>query len=105
MDSFGVVLSTARKKLALSQRQVAESVIKEDGGTISTQYLNDLEHDRRNPPSEHLLRQLAATLKLSPDYLTFLAGQLPDEIRRSQASPEQIDKAFLAFRKALETKQ
>lgn len=104
MDTFGNVLSTARKKLGFSQKQIAELVRKEDGAAISPQYLNDLEHDRRNPPSELLTRQLAQCLRLSPDYLTFLAGQLPEEIRRTAASPEQVDRAFTAFRRALDKK-
>jgi len=104
MASFGTVLSTARKKHNLSQKQVAEAVKKEDGQSISPQYLNDLEHDRRNPPSEPLMKQLAERLELSLDYLTFLAGQLPDEIRQRSASPDQVERAFTAFRKALDRK-
>ena len=101
MATFGEVLATARKTAGLSQKQVAEAVRKQDGSSISPQYLNDLEHDRRNPPSEPLIKQFAETLDLSPDYLIFLAGQLPDELRNAPASSEQVDKAFKAFRKAL----
>lgn len=105
MVTFGEVLSTARKRAGLSQKQVAQEVRKDDGVPISPQYLNDLEHDRRNPPSEALLRQLAKRLDLSVDYLVFLAGELPEELRRTAASPEQVERAFSAFRTALREKR
>jgi transcriptional regulator with XRE-family HTH domain len=101
MESFGGALATARKAAGLSQKEVADTVLKDDGTSISPQYLNDLEHNRRNPPSEHLTRQLAGVLGLSLDYLSFLAGQLPDDFRGAAASPEQVDRAFVAFRRAL----
>lgn len=104
MDTFGGVLAAARKAAGLSQKQVADAVRKEDGTSISPQYLNDLEHDRRNPPSELLMGQLAQVLNLSLGYLNFLAGQLPEEFRGATASPEQVDRAFVAFRREIDRK-
>jgi len=43
----------------MSQKELAGKIKKEDGLPISAQYLNDIEHDRRNPPSEFLIAQIA----------------------------------------------
>ena len=69
------------------------------------QYLNDLEHDRRNPPSEVLLKQFARILNLDLDALYHLAGKLPKDIREAQAPPDRLEAAYKAFRKALENKR
>lgn len=49
METFGKIVSAARKELGISQKDLAAKIVKEDGETISPQYLNDIEHDRRNP--------------------------------------------------------
>lgn len=102
--SFGRVIADARKRVGLSQRDLALRIAKEEGGTISPQYLNDLERDRRNPPSDFLLRQFARELKLSQEYLHFIAGEFPEEFRGVTAAPDQVESAFQAFRKSLKTK-
>ena len=101
--SFGQVISKARKKAQLSQKDLASKIIKEDGEPISPQYLNDIERDRRNPPSEHILKQIAKELNLSSDYLKILAGKLPEDIDVGEYKPEQIDAAIHAFRKTLKS--
>ena len=55
MKTFGTLISEARRAKGLSQKDLAAKVKKEDGQAISAQYLNDIEHDRRNPPSELLI--------------------------------------------------
>ena len=60
--TFGQYIADARKRAGLSQKDLAAKLQKEDGDSISPQYLNDIEHDRRNAPSEHLLDQLADLL-------------------------------------------
>lgn len=100
---FGTYISQRRKELGISQKELANRILKEDGGPISPQYLNDIERNRRNPPSGDLLRQLAEQLSISLDYLSFLAGQFPamdDTIGRSH-EPETVEAAFVAFRKVL----
>lgn len=98
---FGEVVADSRKKLGLSQKDLAAKIRKEDGSPISPQYLNDIERDRRNPPSEYIISQLAKELKLSADYLKILAGKLPEDIDVEHYKPEEIDAAILAFRKRL----
>ncbi len=100
--TFGQVVLQARRRAGLSQKELAARLLKDDGTPISPQYLNDLEHDRRNPPSEHLLEQFAAVLDLPRDYLYFVAGQIPQDLRAGAHRPEQVAIAFRAFRRSLE---
>lgn len=101
--TFGQIISSARKKLGLSQKQLAGRVKKENGESISPQYLNDMERDRRNPPSEHLIAQFAKELGLNKDYLLLAAGTLPQEVKEeiSDSHPDAVDQAFRAFRKRI----
>ena len=106
--TFGEIIAGARKKLGISQKELASRIKREDGKAISPQYLNDIERGRRNPPSEHLVLQLAKQLKLPQDALVLAAGSLPsdieDRIRRSRADPDKfegVERAFQAFRREI----
>lgn len=101
--SFGSVITEARRRQSLSQKELASRIKKEDGSPISPQYLNDLERDRRNPPNDHLLDQLAAQLDLAREYLFYVAGTYPDDLKPAGTeSPERVAAAFRAFRRALQ---
>jgi transcriptional regulator with XRE-family HTH domain len=98
--TFGRYIADARKKLQMSQKELASQILREeDNESISPQYLNDIERDRRNPTSDHLIQQFAKVLKIDADYLNYLAGKLPEEIRRKNLSEDAVKAAFLAFRK------
>ena len=99
--TFGEAITQARKDKKLSQKEVAAATRKEDGSAISAQYLNDIEHDRRNPPSEYIIRQLAATLDLEEDYLFFLAGRFPSDVLELSRDRQDISQAMRAFRRHL----
>ena len=99
--TFGEAITRARKDKKLSQKQVAAGTLKEDGQGISAQYLNDIEHDRRNPPSEYIVRQLADALDLDLDYLLFLAGRFPADVLEMSRDQEGIKTAMKAFRSSL----
>lgn len=99
--TIGDIISTGRKRAGLTQRELAARILKEDGTPISPPYLNDIERDRRNAPSPHLLKQFAEILRLSYDYLLFLAGDLPDDLRNGTYAPEDVEAAFQAFRQTL----
>jgi transcriptional regulator with XRE-family HTH domain len=99
--TFGEAITQARKEKKLSQKEVATATLKEDGESISAQYLNDIEHDRRNPPGESIIRQLARTLDLDADYLFFLAGRFPSDVLELSRDREDISQAMRAFRRNL----
>jgi transcriptional regulator with XRE-family HTH domain len=108
-SSFGSVIASARKEQKLSQKELAERILKEDGQPITPQYLNDIEHDRRSPSSDYLVRQFAKVLKhveVSVDLLTALAGVLTEEDRKlvQKADSRQVEQAFHAFRQTLRKK-
>jgi transcriptional regulator with XRE-family HTH domain len=108
MKAFGDTIAAARKKLGMSQRELAAKILKEDGLPISVQYLNDIEHGRRNPPSsEHLMAQLARALNLPKNQLMVQAGYLPSDIMQPirdliQKQPDKAETVLRAFRKKLD---
>jgi transcriptional regulator with XRE-family HTH domain len=77
--SFGSKIRELRKKKGLTQKAVVSEVLREDGKAIAQQYLNDLEHGRRDPPKPHIIEQLARVLTVRPEYLYFLASEIPSE--------------------------
>lgn len=98
--TFGSYIAEARKRLEMSQKDLAASILREEEEQpISPQYLNDIERDRRNPTSDHLIQQFANVLKIDADYLHYLAGKLPEEIRQRNLSEATVKAAFTAFRK------
>jgi transcriptional regulator with XRE-family HTH domain len=103
MSSFGRAIASARKAKGLSQKELAAKVRKEDGEAITPQYLNDIEHDRRSPQSDHLVREFARVLKIEAESFYAVIGMLPEHERKlvKKATPGQIEEAFLAFRRSL----
>ena len=99
--TFGQYISKRRKELELSQKELAEKILKEDGSHISPQYLNDLERDRRNPPGEHLLHQFSVILGIDEDFLSYLTDGLPPGVRKLSDDPQRVADALRAFRKTL----
>lgn len=102
MKTFGTLISEARRAKGLSQKDLAARVKKEDGQAISAQYLNDIEHDRRNPPSEFLIAQMAEAIDVSKDVLCIAAGTMPTDLQRiATTQPQMVEQAFKAFRRAV----
>lgn len=100
------MISDARKARGLTQKELAARIRKENGEPISAQYLNDIEHDRRNAPSEYFMRQFALALDLPKDYLSLSSGTIPEDVRENVVStrPEEVEEAFKAFRRAVRKK-
>ena len=71
------MVANARKEKGLSQKELAARIKREDGAPISPQYLNDIEHGRRSPSSDQLVRQSAEVLDIGLDYLYYRAPPLP----------------------------
>jgi transcriptional regulator with XRE-family HTH domain len=93
--SFGAKIAEARKNAGLSQKELAEKV------DISPQYLNDIEHGKRNPGAEELIEAFATALNLDSAVLYYLAGRLPTSDVKQGVADEKIIKAYRAFRKTL----
>jgi transcriptional regulator with XRE-family HTH domain len=72
--TFGEAIATARERAGLSQSELATWIIREDGRPISADYLDDLERDRRRPPSRFLVEQFGAVLDIPHGLLVRLAG-------------------------------
>lgn len=96
--TFGRTISDARKAKGWALKDLVKFVQKEDGSPISPQYLNDIEHDRRSPSSDHMVKQLAEALDIDTDWLYYLAGRFPEDIREKKLSKQEVSKAMLAFR-------
>jgi transcriptional regulator with XRE-family HTH domain len=92
--SFGSFIAETRKSKNQSQKELATQI------NISPQYLNDIEHDKRSPSSPQLIEQIAAALEIDPDYLSYLAGRIPEEVKDQKLDQATFQKAMLAFRKA-----
>lgn len=59
MKTFGQVIREARKSVGLTQKAVAERLRRGDGRKVLPPFLNDLEFDRRLPPENAVIEQLA----------------------------------------------
>jgi transcriptional regulator with XRE-family HTH domain len=57
--TIGEFVARRRKKLALTQKEVAAGIVRDDGKPLSVQYLNDIEHGRRGAPADYVIGQLA----------------------------------------------
>jgi transcriptional regulator with XRE-family HTH domain len=105
MSSFGSAVASARKVKGWSQKDLAAKIIKEeDQAPITPQYLNDIEHNRRSPTSNHLVKQFARVLEIDAEILFAIIGMLPEKERKlvSKSTPDAVGEAFVAFRKSLE---
>jgi transcriptional regulator with XRE-family HTH domain len=101
MKTFGQVIREARKLVGLTQKAVAEQLQRGDGRKVLPPYLNDLEHDRRYPPEDPVIEQLATILNLSSDVLYFYARRVPPDVRHD-ATDGEVEAAYRAFRRVIE---
>jgi transcriptional regulator with XRE-family HTH domain len=99
--TLGRAISAARKAKQINQKELAAKICREDGESISPQYLNDIEHDRRSPSSE-VIRQIAQQLDLDPDYLHLLVGKWPDDLPARHLSQKEVSALMVAFRKKVD---
>lgn len=66
---------------------------------ISPQYLNDIDHDRRNPSSEHVVQHFFQVLTSQSNWLYYLAGRFPEDVRSQQLAKYDVAKRVAAFHK------
>lgn len=100
--TFGEVIVKARKSKGLSQKQLASLIKKKDGGAISAPYLNDIEHDRRSPSSDHLIEQFADLLEIKPEVLYFVAKRIPSYAYETPTDEKLMVAALQAFKRVLQ---
>lgn len=79
--TLGQVVAERRSALGLTLRDAAQLVHKEDGHGISSQYLHDIERDKR-VPAPHTLDELARALGVGVHYLEAVAGRCPAGVAR-----------------------
>lgn len=96
--TFGSAIADARKKKGWSLKDLCANVLREDGDAISPQYLNDIEHNRRSPSSDRMVTQFAEALGLDPDWLYYLAGRFPADLRDKGLSQSEVTTLMVAFR-------
>jgi transcriptional regulator with XRE-family HTH domain len=96
--TFGGAISEARKAKGWSLKDLSSKVLREDEEAISPQYLNDIEHNRRSPSSDRMVQQFADALGMDPDWLYYLAGRFPEDVRDKKLSEKQVADAMVAFR-------
>jgi transcriptional regulator with XRE-family HTH domain len=72
--SFGTQLRELRKSAGLTLRELAEKV------NVNFTYLSKIENGALPPPSEKVVKQLAAVLNYNEDELLALAGIIPADI-------------------------
>ena len=101
MKTFGQAIVAARKNAGLTQKAVAACLRRSDGRAVMPPYLNDLEHDRRHPPENTVIEQLAQVLNVSPDFLYFYARRLPANVE-GDFDEGSIEAAYRAFREELQ---
>lgn len=96
--TFGSAISAARKEKGWALKDLAARVYREDDVAISPQYLNDIEHDRRSPSSDRMVQQFADALGIDRDWLYYLAGRFPEDVRDKKLSEKQVSELMVAFR-------
>ncbi len=104
-SSLGALVSSARKRQALSLRELGARLTA--GGRrphgVSPQFLNDVEHDRRRP-SHALAEELAEVLGLSLASLEAAAGRAAAPVvEYLREQPEAAEPVGRLFRRARES--
>ncbi len=92
------LISQARKRKKLTLKKLALKIKREDGKSISSQYLQDIEDGKRITCSSHLLNELAKTLDLNDDYLHYVIGKFSPDDRKEILCEEDFIAAMQAFR-------
>lgn len=82
--SFAALLKELRGQRKLSQRELCRR------SGIPFAYISKIETGANAPPSEPVIRALAATLRVDGDELTVAAGKFPEDLRRSLTDPRLV---------------
>ena len=100
MRTLGKAVRERRKALGLTQQELATRVKFEDGHAMSEPYLCVIERDLYRP-RDHIIARFARALGTNPDVFFYLAGKVPPDLCEVDATNEQVEAAFEAFRRVL----
>src|SRR5450755_333122 len=99
MSTLGETITETRHTLGMTAKELATAL------DLSPQYLSDIERGNRHPTDDALLLKTATTLYLSSDYVYYLAGIIPPDIRERQATEQEVITAFNEFRHVIRERQ
>lgn len=97
--TLGQVIAQAREERGLTLREAAALIRKEDGKSITHQYLSELENCRR-VPSDKVAEELIRVFGIPRSYIYLLMKRLPSEFP-SALTPQQADAIFRDINKKL----
>lgn len=100
MKTLGKAVRERRMALGLTQREFAMRVRFEDGHSISATYLCLIEQGLYKPRG-HIIAEFARALGVNPDVFFYLAGRVPPDVCEIDATNEELEAAFEAFRRVL----
>lgn len=100
MKTLGKAVREKRMALGLTQRELATRVRFEDGHSISPTYLCLIEQGLYKPRG-HIIAEFARVLGVNPDVFFYLAGRVPPDVYEIDATNEELEAAFEAFRRVL----
>jgi transcriptional regulator with XRE-family HTH domain len=100
MKTLGKAVRERRTALGLTQREFATRVRFEDGHSISATYLCLIEQGLYKPRG-HIIAEFARVLEVNPDVFFYLAGRVPPDVCEIEATNEELEAAFEAFRRVL----
>lgn len=98
--TFGAAIRDARLIFGWPLRTVARRVMNEAGKPISKSFLNQLELGQRVPLSDRIVHELANTLCLPSDWLLYLLGRYPADIRRKNIPSDTLSAAIDTLRES-----
>ena len=96
--AFGDFVKNKREELGLSQEALAKMIKGRHKSRISVSYLRDVEDGHRYPPPSHLMEQFAVCLATHRDYLYYLAGRIPSDVRFPLVSEADAVEAYRVLR-------
>ena len=102
-DDFAGMIRARRKKLGLTQGQVAGRIQIEEGRAIGQTYLAEIERGHHPNPRPHLIEQFARALEIDRDVLYLAARRVPPEVAEElrRLTPEQRARAWQIFKRAV----
>jgi transcriptional regulator with XRE-family HTH domain len=99
--TLGELIVKKRGEKSISQKQLAKLIVKENGKPISAPYLNDIDHNRRSPTSDHILRQIAKVLEIEPMVLYFVTKRIPPFVYDKPVDEELMVAALQALERTI----